>query len=160
MVRIEVVHVDVRHVLRLHGAVSQRIPIKIIEPRVCLQLCCAIGVANAIDGLPLEALVDEVGGSLVPPRRYVILLYLHLAEQDLIADVLSRAAFVWSLTHHALVCYNTDCKVIGRQPMVLPTHDFRRHVARCATCLTRVVWGEDSSHTEICQTEISFIIED
>ena len=80
MVRIEVVHVDVGHVLRLHGAVGQRIPIEIVEPGVSLQLCRAIGVADAIDGLALEALVDEVGGSLVPPRRYVILLYLHLAE--------------------------------------------------------------------------------
>lgn len=79
-----------------------------------LELTRPIVVADAIDRLALEALVYEICRSFVPACRDVRLLDTDLAEEDLISDVLSRATFIGSLSHHALVGDNAHSEVIRR----------------------------------------------
>lgn len=118
----------------------------------------AFGVADTVDRLSLKASVDEVGRPLAPPVRYPVLFNLNLPAEDLIADILASAAFVGSLTHHALVRDHAHCKVICGESVVLPTHHFRRHVAWRSTRLTRVVWRENASHTEVSQSQIALVV--
>ena len=48
VILIEIVHIDVWYVLRLHAPISQRLPIKVIKPWVRLELLCAPIVANSV----------------------------------------------------------------------------------------------------------------
>ena len=123
-----------------------------------LELSCAVIVANAIHSFPLEALIDEVSRPLVPPGRYVRLLDRDLAEKYLVSDILPRATFVRSLAHHTLISDDAHCKIVRSQPVILATHDLRRHVPRSTTGFTCVVWGENSGDAEIGQAEISLVV--
>ena len=116
------------------------VPTEIVEPGVRLELACAIVVADAIHWLALQALVDEISRSFIPACGDVGLLDGDLAEEDLISNVLPRAPFIGTLSHHALVGDNAHGEVIRRQPVVLPAHDLRRHIAWRAAGLAGVVW--------------------
>ncbi len=151
MVLIEVVDVDVGHVLRLHLARSQRVPVEVVEPRVRLQLSCTVLVADTVYRLALQTLVDKVCGFLVPTVRNIVVTDLNLSTEDLISDILSCPALVGSLAHHALIGDNTDGEVVCCQAMVLTTHDFRSHIAWRATRLARVIRREDPGHAKISQ---------
>ena len=69
-------------------------------------------IADSVDGLPLQALIDEVSCFFVPAFRDVILLYCHLTCEDLIADIFTRAAFIGALSHHAFISDDTDGKIV------------------------------------------------
>ena len=53
MICVEVVNVYVRYVLRLHAAVSQNLPVKVVEPWMLFQLDCTFHVTYAIHRFPL-----------------------------------------------------------------------------------------------------------
>ena len=53
MICIKVVNVYVWHVLRLHAAVSQHLPVEVVEPWMLFQLDCTFHVSYAIYGFPL-----------------------------------------------------------------------------------------------------------
>ena len=151
MVCIEVVHVNVGHIKRRHGAICERCPIEVTEPGMRFQLRCSILVANAVGWLALEALVDKISGLLVPAIWDAEFLDLDLAREYCVPYLLPGLAFVGSFSHHALVPDNSHCKVIRSQPMVLPAHDLGGHVPRRSTRLTCVVGRIDARDTEICQ---------
>ena len=115
------------------------------------QLRCSILVANAVNWLALEALVDKISGLLVPAIWDAEFLDLDLAREYCVPYLLPGLAFVGSFSHHALVPDNSHCKVIRSQPMVLPAHDLGGHVPRRSTRLTCVVGRIDARDTEICQ---------
>ena len=149
MIRIEIVNMDVWHVLRLHLPGSKGLPTEVVKPGMGLELVCATLIADSIHRFPLQALVDEIGSSLIPPCWYVSLLDLDLSKQDLVPDILSRASFIRPLAHHALICDDTHSEVVRSQSMVLPAHNLWGHVAGSTTCLTGVVRGEDPCDTEV-----------
>ena len=69
-------------------------------------------VADSVDGLPLKALIDEVGRFFIPTFRDVILFNCDLACEDLITDIFASATFIGALTHHALISDDTDGKIV------------------------------------------------
>ena len=44
--------------------------------------------------------------------------------------------------------------------MILPFHDFGRHVTRCAAVVNAVIGGPQSCYAEICDSEVAFLIKD
>ena len=139
MVRIEVVHVNVGHIIRRHCSISERCPVEVTEPGMGLQLRCSILVANAVVRLALEALVDKISGLLVPAIWDAEFLDLDLAREYCVPYLLPGLAFVWAFSHHTLVPDNSHCKVIRSQPMILPAHDLGGHVPGRSTRFTCVV---------------------
>ena len=115
-------------------------------------------IADSVDRLPLQALIDEISRFFVPAFRDVILLYCHLTCEDLIADIFTRAAFIGALTHHAFISNDTDCKIICSQTMILTTHDFGRHVSWRSTCLSEVFGSEDARYSEVSQPQVTLVI--
>ena len=160
VVRVEVVHVDVGDVARLHAALRERVPVEVVEPGVLLELERAARVTDPVHRLPLQALVDEVRCLLVPAVRDPVLLYLHLAAQDLISDVFAGATFVGPLAHHALVGDDTDGEVVGDEAVVLPAHDLGCHVAGRSARLARVIGREYARDAEVGQAQVSLVVED
>lgn len=151
MVRIEVVHVNVGHIIRRHCSISERCPVKVTEPRMGLQLRCSILVANAVVRLALEALVDKISGLLVPAIWDAEFLDLDLAREYCVPYLLPGLAFVWTFSHHTLVPNNPHCKVIRSQPVILTAHDLGSHVPGRSTRLTCVVGRIDARDTKISQ---------
>lgn len=149
MVRVEVVNMDVGHVLRVHLLRRHRIPVEVAEPRVIFQLVRASAVPDSVSWLPLQTLVHEVGSLFVPAFRNGSLFNRNLTTENLISDIFPRASFVGTLAHHALVSDNTDRKVIGGQAMVLTTHHFGCHVPRGSTGFACVVGREYPGDAEI-----------
>ena len=39
--------------------------------------------------------------------------------------------------------------------MILPTHDLRGHVARCARCILRVILSPEPGYPEVCDAEVA-----
>jgi len=149
MILIKVVHVDVWHILGLYSAASERFPVEIFKPWMRLELICALFVSNTVCRFALYALINEICCLFIPALWYVILFYCYLSAEDLITYVLPCLAFIGALSHHALVSDDPDSKVVSSQAMVLSAHDLWGHVARCATCLARIVWRDDACNTEI-----------
>lgn len=141
MVGVKVINMDIWYVRRLHSARGQRIPVKVSEPRMLLELFDSFCVANTLRRSSLQALVNKISGLLVPAIGDCIFLDLDLTNENLIANIFSSPALVGSLTHHALVGDNTNGEIIGSKTMVLAAHDLRRHVAWCSTRFARIVWG-------------------
>ena len=116
-------------------------------------------VADSIDRLALQALVDEVGSFFIPTSWDIVVADLNLTAEYLVSDILSSPAFIGPLAHHALIGDHAHGKVVGSKSVILAAHDLWCHVARRATRLTCIVRAEDPSNTEISQSKVAFIVE-
>ena len=160
MVLVEIVNINVWNILRLHLSACQSTPIKVIEPGVRLKLLRASIVANSVNRFSLQTLVNEVSCFFVPPLGDTILLYLHLATENLVSDIFARAAFVGPLTHHALVSDHAHSEIVSSQAMVLPAHHFWGHVAWRPTGFTRVIRRQNPCDAEVSEAEVALVIKD
>ena len=95
----------------MHLARGKRIPIEVIEPRVCLQFGSSMLVADSVDRLALQALVDEVGCFFIPTSWDIVVADLNLTAEYLVSDILSSPAFIGPLAHHALIGDHAHGKV-------------------------------------------------
>ena len=125
-----------------------------------LQFVSTFDETDSVGRLALETLIHEVGSLLIPASRDVVLFDLYLAAQNLITNVLARAALVWSFAHHALVRNNTHSEVVGSQAVNLTAHHLRCHVPGSSTSLAAIIRRQDSCDTKIGQPQIAFVIED
>ena len=105
----------------------QIIPVVSLEPYVVLDLLWAVQ-AKAVDRLPLNQLVDEVGRLEAPACGNLVLADLHLLGEDVVSDLLTCLAYVRALTIHALVADDTHGEVVNCHPVILSTHHLWRHV--------------------------------
>lgn len=158
MVLIKIVNRDVRHIGRVNTFASELIPVETFEPGMLLQLVCPIDKADSVLGLSLQTPVDEICGFYRPPFRDFITLDLNLAAEYLFPNFPSIATYIWSPAHHAFISDDSHCKVICCKSMVLPAHDFWRHVAGSARSLARVVRCHDSCDTKVSEPQVALII--
>lgn len=149
MVLVKIVNRDVWHIGRVDAFAGQLVPVEIFEPGVLLQLVCPINKADAVLWLALQTPVDEISGFDGPPFRDFITLDLNLATEYLLSNFPSIATYIWSAAHHAFISNNSHCEVICCQSVVLPTHDFWRHVAGSAGSFACVVRRHDSRDTKV-----------
>jgi hypothetical protein len=82
--------------------------------------------------LALYKFIYEVGGLSAPPMRNILLLYLHLLAQNVVANLLAVLTLIGSLAKHALVRNHTHRKVVYCHAVVLAAHYFGGHIARSA----------------------------
>ena len=80
-------------------------------------------------------LVYEVGCFNVPAFGDLIFSDMRLLGQYGISNFLPALALVGSAAEHALPGDDAHCKVVGCDSMIIFTHYFWGHVARCSTCL-------------------------
>jgi hypothetical protein len=109
----------------------KEVPVVVFKPNVVLYLFGAIQ-SQAAMRLALNQFVNKVGCFPAPPVGDVLLLYLDLLAQYVIADLLPVLALIRPFPEHALVCNHAHRKIIYRHAVVLPTHHLGRHVTRRA----------------------------
>lgn len=97
----------------------------------------------------LPYLINEVGGLNRPAIWYLVTFYLNLLLFNIIHNLLPCAANVRSVPHHALKSYYANSEVISEVAMVLPIHNFGRHVAWGARCVASIFWAVRSRNTKV-----------
>ena len=73
----------------------------------------------------------------------------------MVSNLFPRLSNVRSSSEHAFVCHYSDSKVIDLDSVILPAHDFRGHIARCARSVLGIFFTPDSCNTEISDSNIS-----
>ena len=115
-------------------------------------------VAQSVPWLALNHLVYEVNALGTAVVRSVGDLYLPC--KDLIPNFLPAFTNVGSTAHHKLVGYNSNREVVCTERMVLPTHNFRCHVAWCSGGFSRVFELPLPCHPKIGDSTIPIVFED
>ena len=97
-------------------------------------------------------LVDEISCLKTPALWNLVLFYLCLFCEDGISDFSSTLTLVGSTTEHALPSYDTHCKVVRCDPMVIFAHYLWSHVTGSTTSLITIinVGYPFTRNTEIC----------
>jgi len=129
MVLVKIIGVDIWNKLGGHLSRSKRIPVEVVEPGMRLKLTGAVVVPNSILRFSLKALIDEVSCLDRPTLWNFVALDLDLLAEDLFSDLSPASTDVWSAALHALVCDDTNGKVVSGESVILPTHHFWGHVA-------------------------------
>lgn len=106
-------------------------------------------VAQALEGLPLDELVDEVGRFIGPAWGHLVLANRNLSGEDVVPDLFSASTVVGSSSEHALVSNYANGVVVDADAVVLFAHYFRRHVARGSTRFIFVVLRPNPGYAEI-----------
>lgn len=87
-----------------------------------------------------------------------MLLDLHLLRQNVVSNLFSTFPKVRSLPEHALKSYNSNSKIVNSDTMILPTHNFWRHVTRSTACIFLVIRSPYSGDSKICQAQITIVL--
>ena len=115
---------------------------------------------ESVDGLPLDQLVDEVGGLQAPVVGDVLGVDLLLLGKNVVSDLLPVLALVWSLAKHALVGDDSHCKVVHCNAVVLSAHDLGCHVAWSSRGILGVLGLPESGDTKISHPEVAIFVKD
>lgn len=124
-----------------------------------LQITYSVFRTNTALRLALDGFVDEVRTLDRPAVRHVLTLDLHLLAQDLLPYFASVFADIRTATHHTLVRDDADSEVVRLKPVVLPTHNFRCHIAGRAGSFTGIVWCKNARNSKICEPQIALVVE-
>ena len=100
--------------------------------------------------LPFYQSIYKINGVSAPAGRHLTRVNFYLSGQDHITDFAAAFAVVGAATHHTLVRYYAESVVVDAYTVVLLTHNLRRHIARRATTLLRIVLLPQSRYSEVC----------
>jgi hypothetical protein len=85
---------------------------------------------------------------------------LNLLRKDVISDLFSGLANVWSSAEHTLVRHDTYSEVINTSGVINSAHDLWSHISWGTGRILGVLWSPDSCNTEISNPEISNFVND
>jgi hypothetical protein len=73
--------------------------------------------------------IDKICCLKTPAIGNLIAFDLNLSSENLLPDLSSRFADIWTAAIHALVSNDTYCEIIGGHSVVLSTHNFGCHIS-------------------------------
>ena len=126
---IEVVGILLRFERSINLLVKKGLPVVVAKPNMLLHLCRPIE-PKPVARLSLQTLIDEVCGFERPAIGQLVPLDLDLLGEDHVSDFFATAADVGSAAQHEFVANDSNSKVVNSVAVILPAHNFRRHVAR------------------------------
>jgi len=140
-------------------SVLQIFPWEISKPRMIFDFLCSI-VSKSISRFSLNHFIDKISCFNCPSSWNFSFFNLYLFGQNVISDFFSGFTLIWTFSVHALICHDTNGKIIHRSCMILPAHDFWCHISWSSRCILSIFWSPYSSNSEICYPDITFHIYD
>ena len=135
------------------------VPWEIFQPRMIFNFCCTV-ITEPILWFSLDHFVDEIGSFNWPSTRHFALLNLNLFAENVVSDLFTWFANVWSAAKHALICHDSNSKIIYRCGMVDSTHHFWCHISWGSGSILSIFRSPNSCDTEISDSQISFLVDD
>lgn len=126
---------------RIYLVILQQLPRKISEPTMCFNLM-RTSPSQPHHRLPLNQLIYKISCLNRPPFRNITFLDDGLSSQYLFLYIFPRPARIGPSSHHKFIEYNPKPIIINLKSMVLPAHNLRSHIPRCARGVPRILFPQ------------------
>ena len=138
---------------------QKSLPVIVTQPNVLFHFWRSIE-SESITRLTLKQLINEISGFKRPASWQVTSFDLHLFCKNHITNFLTAATDVGSSTQHELISNHSYGKVVDSVRMILATHYFGSHVARCTRGVRGILGFQNFCDSHICDTDISILLHD
>lgn len=125
------------------------VPWKVSQPWVIFNVLRPIET-KSIKWFSLDESVNEVSSFDGPALRDLHSLDLDLFGKDVLSDLPSVSASVWSSSKHAFIADDTHGEVVNGHSMRLLAHDLWGHVPWSSRSVLGVIWVPNSGDSKIC----------
>ena len=154
---VKIIFVLRRHKGWLHALFLECFPVKSGEPGVFLDHVGSFP-AKTTRRLPLNKLVNEIGGLDAPASRNFVLPNHNLPRQNVVSDFFAVPPLVRSASVATLVRDYSHSKIIDCNAVILPAHNFGSHIARRARGVLRIFRIPKTGDAEISHSQVALVV--
>lgn len=133
----------------------------------CSLISCIPFVPNLFTGflwiiwnINLNYSIHKVHWMNWPTIWQFFLLYLNLLREYLVSNLFPIISKVWPFGEHEFISDDSNSIVVNREWVILFTHYLGSHITWRPRSICGIVWLYNTSYTQVCDSQKTFLIHD